>query len=72
MLCPATGITPPYPSNDAQEITATVQYALWANVLTRLEFRWDHSNNTSYGYTSNAGNNYQNAFLLAAQAVYQF
>jgi len=65
-------ITPPFPGNDAQEFTATVQYALWANVLTRLEFRWDHSNNTSYGYTSNAGNNQQNAFLLAAQAVYQF
>ena len=38
------GFLAPY-ANQAQEITATVQYALWANVLTRLEFRWDHSNN---------------------------
>jgi Putative beta-barrel porin-2, OmpL-like. bbp2 len=65
----------------AQEFTATVQYALWANVLTRLEFRWDHvnhgngfSNNTS---TSNGeetvpGGLRQDAFMLAAQAVYQF
>jgi hypothetical protein len=60
--------------NQAQEITATVQYALWANVLTRLEVRWDHSNNSNgyYGYTSNTGNTQENAFLLAAQAIYTF
>ena len=66
------GVIPPYPGNDAQELTATLQYALWANVLTRLGLRWDHSNSTSYGYTTNAGSNQQNAFMLAAQAVYQF
>jgi hypothetical protein len=27
----------------AMELTATVQYDLWKNVLSRLEFRWDHS-----------------------------
>jgi len=59
-------------NNDAQEVTATVQYALWANVLTRLEVRWDHSNSTGYGYVTPAGGTQQNAFLLAAQAVYQF
>jgi len=58
--------------NDAQEITATLQYALWANVLTRLEARWDHSNGTSYGYVSNTGNFQENAFMLAAQAIYTF
>jgi len=68
----ANGVVPPYPYNQAQELTATVQYALWANVLTRLEFRWDHSNSSSYGYTTPAGGNQQNAFLLAAQAVYMF
>ncbi len=59
-------------SNEAQEITATVQYALWANVLTRLEVRWDHSNSTGFGYTTPAGTDQQNAFLLAAQAIYTF
>jgi hypothetical protein len=59
--------------NQAQELTATLQYNLWANVLTRLEFRWDHSNGTSYGYTTPAGTTgEQNAFLLAAQAIYTF
>jgi len=61
----------------AQAITTTVQYALWANVLTRLEFRWDHVNgenpgNVGPGYTSNTGNNQSNAFMLAAQAIYTF
>jgi len=59
-------------NNNAQEITATVQYALWANVLTRLEVRWDHSNSTGFGYVTPAGGSQENAFLLAAQAVYQF
>jgi hypothetical protein len=61
-------------ANQAQEITVTLQYALWANVLTRLEARWDHSNNDNglYGFTSNTGNQQQNAFMLAAQAIYTF
>jgi hypothetical protein len=63
---------------EAQEFTATVQYALWANVLTRLEFRWDHVNHGN-GYTNGtvsnnevAGGLRQDAFLLAAQAIYTF
>jgi hypothetical protein len=65
---------------EAQEFTATVQYALWANVLTRLEFRWDHVNHGN-GYSNNQptfsgeeapGGARQDAFMLAAQAVYQF
>jgi hypothetical protein len=63
--------------NEAYEFTATVQYALWANVLTRLEFRWDHSCHTGAGgYYSNTstqeGLPQSDAFMLAAQAVYQF
>jgi len=59
--------------NQAYELTATLQYALWANVLTRLEVRWDHSNHIDAGtYISNTGNEQNNAFMLAAQAVYQF
>jgi hypothetical protein len=36
---------------EAQEFTATVQYALWANVLTRVEFRWDNVNHAN-GYNN--------------------
>jgi hypothetical protein len=59
-------------NNEAQEITATLQYALWANVLTRLEVRWDHSNSDNAGFITPAGSQQENAFLLAAQAVYTF
>jgi Putative beta-barrel porin-2, OmpL-like. bbp2 len=58
----------------SQEITATLQYNLWANVLTRLEFRWDHTNDHgTSGYLTHSGDTLNsNAFLLAAQAIYQF
>jgi len=29
-------------------LTATVDYQLWANVVTRLEFRWDHTDRGSF------------------------
>lgn len=65
-------------NSQAQELTATVQYNLWENVLTRLEFRWDHVNHASnsgyaVGYVNDGGSSPQaNAFLLAAQAIYKF
>jgi hypothetical protein len=59
-------------SQQAQELTATLQYALWANVLTRLEFRVDNVNHGN-GYSNVEGGGYrEQAFLLAAQAVYTF
>jgi hypothetical protein len=35
----------PYGGTDGigEEVTATVAYNLWANVTSRLEFRWDHA-----------------------------
>jgi hypothetical protein len=68
----------------AYEVTQTVQYDLWKNVLARLEFRWDHSEHGHpYGgslggfdaatgtYTPPAGG-LENEFLLAANFVYKF
>jgi Putative beta-barrel porin-2, OmpL-like. bbp2 len=56
-----------------EEITTTLQYNLWANVLTRVEFRWDHADNgLGDPFTSNGGTAQRNAFLLAAQAIYTF
>ncbi len=64
------------PNQQAQEITATLQYALWANVLTRLEVRWDHVDHGN-GYINNTssyatGTPESDAFLLALQAIYTF
>ena len=57
------------------EATGTIQYDLWKNVLTRLEFRWDHSasgENAFGGQTAGALPNAQNAYMLAANVVYKF
>jgi len=67
----------------ADEFTATVQYALWANVLTRAEIRWDHvEHGTAFDNAANAGNGagqnpngfgiHDNAFLVALNVIYQF
>jgi hypothetical protein len=61
----------PGDSDAQEEITATLQYNLWANVLSRVEVRWDH-NEHGYDYLSNGGTPEKDAFLLAAQAIYTF
>lgn len=45
-------------------ITGTIQYDLWANVLSRLEFRWDHDA-ANHGYTENYNDNDRNVFMVA-------
>jgi hypothetical protein len=57
-------------ASNAEEFTATAQYALWANVLSRVEFRWDHLESAG-AYGNVPGNNHNN-FMLAANFVYQF
>jgi len=51
-----------------EEVTVTVEYDLWANVVSRLEGRWDHTE-TGGGY--NAQGN-ADAFLVALNIVYKF
>ena len=61
------------------ELTATLQYDLWKNVLSRLELRWDRSlsgekvwgpitENEAGGPTGNL----RNEFVLIANVVYKF
>lgn len=58
--------------------TATVQYDLWQNVISRLELRWDHdasgqNGGKAYGANDAAGNpTRQNAFMLALNVIYKF
>jgi len=65
---PANYVTPGT-DGKGEEVTATVQYNLWANVTSRVEFRWDHID---------AGNAFSNtggdadSFLLAANIIYTF
>lgn len=62
-----------YAGHYAGEVTATMQYQLWANVLSRVEFRWDHVDAEAFGATSDTTAPYKkNDFLLAVNLVYQF
>lgn len=60
-------------NNAADEITATVQYNLWANVISRVEARWDHvEHGEGYGSISTNDQSQKDAWLLAAQLIYTF
>ncbi len=55
--------------------TLTAQYDLWRNVISRLEFRWDHAEhgNMFGGPDSVTGlPNRDNAFMLGANIIYKF
>ncbi|MBM3838325.1 MAG: hypothetical protein FJ398_10230 [Verrucomicrobia bacterium] len=51
--------------------TVTLDYSLWDNVISRAEFRWDHSLTGDKLYGRGAGNQ-KNAFTLAANIIYKF
>jgi hypothetical protein len=55
-------------------LTSTVQYDLWKNVISRLEFRWDRSVNGDSMFQGNTAGDptRKNAFLLAANIIYKF
>jgi hypothetical protein len=56
-------------------LTGTVQYDLWANVLSRLEVRWDHaaSGGELFGGKSEEDSpSKKNEVLIAANIVYKF
>jgi hypothetical protein len=55
-------------------LTGTIQYDLWKNVLTRLEFRWDHSAGDTrlFGGTVAGTPTRDNAYMLAANIIYKF
>ncbi|MBM3838324.1 MAG: hypothetical protein FJ398_10225 [Verrucomicrobia bacterium] len=54
--------------NELLAVTATVDYSLWANVLSRAELRWDHG----LGGARPFGVSDKNAITLAANIVYKF
>ena len=58
-------------------LTTTVQYDLWKNVISRLEFRWDHScsGDKIFGGqsgSSESGPEMINATMLVANIIYKF
>ena len=59
-----------FASPHGEEFTVTAQYALWANVLSRVEARWDHAETTP-SYTEGTGA-VRDALFLGAQLIYTF
>ena len=68
-------------ANAIDALTLTAQYDLWKNVISRLEFRWDHvEHGDAFGGTSPGpkglgnpnGADRADAFLLAANIIYKF
>jgi hypothetical protein len=53
--------------------TLTAQYDLWKNVLSRIEFRWDHvEHGDAFGGTAQGDPNRADAYMLAANVIYKF
>lgn len=56
-------------------LTSTLQYDLWANVISRLEVRWDHQadgNGRAFGAGASGAADRRNALLVAANIIYKF
>ncbi len=56
-------------------LTATAQYDLWKNVLSRAEFRWDHQADgspPSFGGTGPVAGTLRNSYELIGSLVYKF
>jgi len=55
-------------------LTGTLDYALWVNVVSRLEARWDHSLNADrpYGGTAAAPGGEKNVVTVALNLIYKF
>jgi len=71
---------PPGGNNEVFAMTATLQYDLWKNVISRLEFRWDHqagdNNMTGYGQDLRedppSGSGLRNYYTIALNLLYRF
>jgi hypothetical protein len=62
---------PFFNNGKGEEITATVEYDLWANVVSRAEFRWDHAEHGTQFATAGS-TDAENAYLLALNVIYKF
>jgi len=73
---PATGGIGRFGSeNSIYAATATAQYDLWKNVISRVEFRWDHvEHGLAFGGADpdTGAPTRNNSFLLAANVIYKF
>lgn len=66
---PDTGdLMPAAMADSVFSLTGTIQYDLWANVLSRLEIRWDKAADGTHPFN----NGEENAVMVAANIIYKF
>ncbi len=55
-------------------VTGTIDYSLWANVISRLEARWDHSltGDRPFGGPAGGPSDDKNVVTVAANIIYKF
>jgi hypothetical protein len=54
-------------------VTGTVQYDLWKNVVSRVEFRWDHAADGTEPYGgADPGDGNANSYILLLNLAYKF
>jgi Putative beta-barrel porin-2, OmpL-like. bbp2 len=58
-------------AGSGSELTATLSYNLWANVVSRVEFRWDHIDHSDSGEYGIHGNG-QDLLGLTLSVAYKF
>jgi hypothetical protein len=58
-------------ANRLGALTVTADYALWENLISRAELRWDHSMSGDHPY-GDAAHVQKNAFTLALNLIYKF
>lgn len=80
-----TGVMDTTGNSEIFSLTGTIQYDLWANVLSRLEIRWDHlaGDGDMFGYGGDfaggggtgvtpASDDLRNSVMIAANFIYKF
>jgi hypothetical protein len=70
----SSGTASTFMAEKVYALTGTLQYDLWKNVVSRLEFRWDHADSGKpYGGTvaGEPGNN-ADSYILMANIAYKF
>ena len=61
-------------SSEAMELTGTMEYDLWANVISRLELRWDRvgSLNTPNAIDDSGSIGHKDSVGFYANVIYKF
>ena len=70
-----TNFIPDHEKNELLGVTVTLDYSLWANVLTRVEFRWDNDLSGSgvfNDYIPGRQKGDDDAFQVALNVIYKF